>query len=103
MFKKNVVPQRKPFSITKEELMEDIERIHSNEDQRNKLYYCLDEKPPYDKRIKNIEDFLKGEVDLESASDNLRTVTAELDKLKEEIREKVSNIKVKSAEALKNT
>lgn len=103
MFKKHVIPQRKPFCLTKDEIMEDIERIHTNEDQRNKLYYCLDEKPTYDKRFKNLDEFLKGEVDLESISDDLQIMIEDLERLKEEIRDKVHNIKMKSTEALKNT
>lgn len=103
MFKKNVIPQRKPFCLQKEQIMEDIERIHTNEDQRNKLYYCLDEKPPYDKRFKNLEEFLKGNVDLESVSDNLQTLTEELEILRKGVQEQVYNIKTKSEEALKNT
>lgn len=103
MFKRNTNQQRKPFCLLKDEIIEDIERIHTNEDQRNKLYYCLDEKPPHDNHLKKLEEFLKGNVDLESISDHLLTLTQNLERLTQEICEQVDQIKTKSAQALENT
>lgn len=100
MFKRNAIPQRKPFCLSKDEIMEDIERIHGNEDQRNKLYYCLDEKPPHDNRLKKLEEFLKGNVDLEGVSGNLQTLTDDLERLGQEINQQVIEIKTKTAQAL---
>lgn len=102
MFKKKTVPDKKPFSLRKDEIMADIERIYTNEDQRNKLYYCLDDKPPHDDRFKKLDEFLKGNVDLESVSDNLESLTEELEKLSREIREQLEQIRTKSA-GFKNT
>lgn len=100
MFKKNTIPQRKKFSMTKNQIMDDIERIHTNEDQRNKLYYCIDEKPPHDNRLKKLEEFLTGEVSLQSVAKDLENMTTDLETLSQEIHQQVENLKTKSEKAL---
>lgn len=96
MFRSNIIREKKSISLSKDQVMEDINKIQTNEDQRNKLYLCLDEKPPHDKRFKNLEEFLKGNVDLESVSNNLQTLTQDLETLTQEIQDQLESIKVKS-------
>lgn len=66
----------------KQQIMEDIEQIHTNDDQRNSFYYFLNEKSLYNRSFKNLVKFLKGNMNLESVSDNLQTLTKELKRLR---------------------
>lgn len=96
MFGKASVPERKPFSLNVEKIIEDIESIKHSEEERNKLYYCLDEKPPQENKFTKLEDFMRGSNDLESVSENLEDLVDEVSKLTKDVRQTVIKIKEES-------
>lgn len=95
MFKRSTVPQRKPFNLPKEDIMEDIEVLRQCEEQRNKLFWCLDEKPSQEHTFSRLEEFLKGTNNLEDISSTLTNLLKEVDQLKEEISQNTEEIKNK--------
>lgn len=88
MFGKTTLPQKKPFPLTPDDIAEDIEAICLDEEQRNKLYLCLDNKPPHDDQFSKVEDFLKG-------TDNLEDVKQKLDSLIRDVDSLIKNINIK--------
>ncbi|XP_018561578.1 uncharacterized protein LOC108903771 [Anoplophora glabripennis] len=97
MFKKNTVPQRKPLSIPREDLIEDIGILRQCEDQQNKLFWCLDEKPPQENKFSQLEQFLKGTNNLEDISNTLTNLLEEINHLKEEIGKNINDVKNKAS------
>ncbi|RZC38374.1 hypothetical protein BDFB_003168 [Asbolus verrucosus] len=94
MFRKaNTIPERNKFCLTKEQIIEDIEAICHTEDQRNKLYYCIDEKPPQEHKFEKIEEFLKGTQDLERNSNILLGLKNEIENLQRQTAEWVTSLK----------
>ncbi|CAH0558295.1 unnamed protein product [Brassicogethes aeneus] len=96
MFSKSSIPQRKAFSMTKEKFIEDINALSTSEEERNKLYYCLDEKPPQEAKFGKLEDFLRGSNDLEVVSEDLETLLKEVNKLSKEVKGTLQSIKDES-------
>ncbi|KAJ8934650.1 hypothetical protein NQ314_013249 [Rhamnusium bicolor] len=97
MFKRNTVPQRKPCSFSKEQIIEDIKTISENEDERNKLFLCLEEKPPQDHKFSKLEEFLKGTNNLEDISETLADLVHDVDELKKQIKESIEDLKTKAS------
>ncbi|KAJ8920573.1 hypothetical protein NQ315_004712 [Exocentrus adspersus] len=113
MFKRNDLPQRELFKISKEELMEDIGAITNNQSgaykhfdyklhkdpdaPANKLYWCLDQKPPQEYRFSQLEEFLTGTNNLEVVSETLVHRIEELEQIKNDITEAVEDVKQKAA------
>lgn len=88
------LPQLPKVSITAQEIMDDIEIISANEEYRNKLYICINEKPPQqEQKFARIEDYLKGTQDLEEVSNTLQELSEKACMLQEELTEKVEEIK----------
>lgn len=96
MFKRNAVPQRTPFSLCKDDLIEDIRIITQCEDQQNKLFWCLDEKPPQEHKFSQLEQFLKGTNNLEDISNTLTNLLEEVNHLKGEISQNINDVKKKA-------
>lgn len=96
MFRKSTSqPQTRPFSLTTSEIIQDISAICTCEEQRNMLYYCLDEKPPQEYKFAKMEEFLTGSNNLESVDENLQELIKKLETVCEEIGESVEEIKSK--------
>lgn len=102
MFRSSVVPQRAKFSMNKQQIIDDIEAIYRDDNQRAKLYLCLDEKPPKDNQFERIEEFLKGTQDLEKSSNMLIHLKSEMETLQNEISSKISAIKETANNALRS-
>lgn len=83
--------------------MEDIETISVNEEQRNKLFFCLEEKPPFENRFVKLEEFLKGTTNLENVTEILTFLEKDLTNICEEINSTTSRIKSVSKNVLENT
>lgn len=94
MFKRNKTPQRLEFTLTSNQIFEDIENIKNDENQKNKLYLCLDDKiPVVEKRFANIQEFLKGSDNLENTVDTLEHLGTKLKDLQEDILQQKKIIK----------
>lgn len=88
------LPQLPKVSFTTQEIMDDIEVISVSEDYRNKLYICINEKPPQqEQKFYKIEEYLKGTQDLEEASNTLQELSEEVCMLQEKIAQDVEAIK----------
>lgn len=88
------LPQLPKVSFTTQEIMEDIEVISANEDYRNKLYVCINEKPPQpEHKFAKIEEYLKGSQDLDELSNTLHELSEIVSKLQEELADDVQSIK----------
>ncbi|CAH1104514.1 unnamed protein product [Psylliodes chrysocephalus] len=99
MFKRNNLPQKKKLSLSTEEIKNDIEAVWSCEEQRNMLYYCLDEKPPLEEyKLAKMEEFLTGSNNLESVHETLKNLVQDVQKLTDEINSSVNEIKNRTAD-----
>lgn len=88
------IPQRPKVSFTPQEIIDDIEIIVANEEYRNKLYICINEKPPQQEyKFTKIEEYLKGTQDLEEVSNTLQELSEKACMLQEELSESVEGIK----------
>lgn len=88
------LPQRPKVSFTTQEIIDDIEVFSTNEEYRNKLYICINEKPPQQEhKFAKIEEFLKGTHDMEEASNTLQELSEKACMLQEELAESVEGIK----------
>lgn len=92
MFGKSTVPERHAFQLDIEEITADIASICFNEEERNKLYSCLDNQPPRNDHCAKLEDFVKQTDDLEGLNQKLNTLMNETHKLILEISSKVDEI-----------
>ncbi|XP_044267963.1 uncharacterized protein LOC123013496 [Tribolium madens] len=99
----STVPQRNKFSMTRQQLIDDIEAIYRDQEQRSKLYLCLDEKPPRETKFEKIEEFLKGTQDLEKSSNILNSLKREMEDLQKDIASQISTIRETSANALRSS
>ncbi|XP_017775440.1 PREDICTED: uncharacterized protein LOC108561855 [Nicrophorus vespilloides] len=88
MFKKfHKLPQRKQFNLKPDELLEDINKVSGDEDQRNKLYICIEDKiPPQENKFTKIEDFLHRSDRLENLSETLIELSDELGALEKQLK-----------------
>jgi lipid II:glycine glycyltransferase (peptidoglycan interpeptide bridge formation enzyme) len=94
MFKRSsTIPQRNKFCVTKDQMINDIDGICRNEEQRNMLYLCLDEAPPKEHRFEKIEEFLKGTQDLEKNSNMLASLKSEMENLQQDIDLKINTLR----------
>ncbi|KAJ3655127.1 hypothetical protein Zmor_014266 [Zophobas morio] len=97
MFRRtSTMPQRIKFCLTTEQIISDIEAVYRNEEQRNTLYFCLDQVPPKEHNFERIEEFLKGTQDLERSSNILDGLKCELDNLQQDIMNRISTLKQRS-------
>lgn len=88
------LPQRPKLSFTPQEILEDIDVIGCNEEYRNKLYVCINEKPPrQEHKLVKIEEYLKGAQDLEDNSVILQELLERATLLQEQLAENVGDIK----------
>lgn len=93
MFKRNKIPQRKEFSLTSEQFIEDINNVAIDEEQRCKLYQCIDDKlPKKNSKFNELDRFLEGHNSLEELSDNLKTLCDEIKLLEKELLVEGANI-----------
>ncbi|KAG5883840.1 hypothetical protein JTB14_033761 [Gonioctena quinquepunctata] len=97
MFKRNTLPQRKPFSFSVAHIIEDVDAICVSEEQQNKLFLCLDEKPPQENKFSQMEEFLKGTNNLESVHETLKALVEEVDNLSSGISKTVNDLKIRAA------
>ncbi|CAG9854964.1 unnamed protein product [Phyllotreta striolata] len=95
MFKKSNAPQKRTLSLTTDQIKEDIEAVWPHDEQRNMLYYCLDEKPPVEYKLSKMEEFLTGSNNLESVQESLKDLVKEVEKLTNEISDNLTGIKKK--------
>ncbi|EFA03007.1 hypothetical protein TcasGA2_TC010430 [Tribolium castaneum] len=98
----STVPQRNKFSMTRQQVIDDIEAVYRVEDQRSKLYWCLDERPPRETKFERIEEFLKGTQDLEKSSNILNNLKHEMEALQKDIASQIATIRETSANALRS-
>lgn len=77
MFKKSASSRQK-ICFSPKQIIDDLERIQNNE-ERYKLYYCLDEKPPQENKLTNIREFLNGSHHLQETVYDLEKLVKELD------------------------
>lgn len=97
------LPQRPKVTFTTQEIIDDIEVISANEEYRNKLHICMNEKPPQQEhKFAQIEEFLKGTQDLEEVSNTLQELSEKACMLQEELAESVEGIKRVVDECLKS-
>lgn len=92
MFGKSTMPLRKGFQLSSEQISQDIEAVCLEEEQRNKLYSCLDTKPPSEHKFSKVEEFLKGTDNLEDSKQKLEDLVEEVEHIVREIDEKLQNI-----------
>ncbi|CAH1991830.1 unnamed protein product [Acanthoscelides obtectus] len=93
MFKRQVSPEKPAFSIKKEDILEDIESIKGDEEQRKKLFYCIDENPPLEQKFSGIEDILAGTNSLDNTSKHITALIQDLQSLSEDLQEGVAKIR----------
>lgn len=87
------LPQRPKLAFTAQEIMDDIDIVSCNEEYRNKLYVCINEKPPQqEKKFAKIEEYLKGTQDLEEGYSSLQELSKEVCMLQEELASSVEKI-----------
>uniref|UniRef100_A0A6P7FD72 Uncharacterized protein LOC114327047 n=1 Tax=Diabrotica virgifera virgifera TaxID=50390 RepID=A0A6P7FD72_DIAVI len=103
MFRRNTdtTPQKRPFSLKTSQIKEDIEAACICEDQRNMLFYALDEKPPQENKLAKMEEFLTGTNNLETVYETLRLLIKDVEKVSKEVSDSVEEIKSKT-EVIKN-
>nr|CAI5821081.1 unnamed protein product [Callosobruchus analis] len=93
MFKKQVSPQRPLFSMQKEDILEDIQAIKCEEEQRKKLFYCIHENPPLEHKFSDIDDILGGTNSLECASKHISALVKDVESLSKELQGGVTKIR----------
>lgn len=88
------LPQRPQLLFTAKEIVEDIEVISSDEDFRNKLYLCINEKPPVqEQKYLRIEEFVKRTQDLEEVTVAVEDSTDEIKLLRKQLQDSLDQIK----------
>lgn len=88
------LPQRPKLSFTPQEILEDVDVISCNEEYRNKLYVCINEKPPrQDHKLTKIEEYLKKAQDLEEISVVLQELSERASLLREQLTDNVGDLK----------
>lgn len=96
------LPQRPELSFTPDEILDDIKFISANEENLNKLYLCINEKPPVQERKHTkIEEFLKESRELEEVSGTLQCLTEEITLLQKSLRANTKKLKEDATITLK--
>lgn len=94
MFKKATI-NRSIVHLTTDQIIEDVERVCLDEEQRSKLYSCLDNKPPQDQSFSKVNTFLKVADSLSDEKKHLETLANEVEELIGEINEKINVMKTR--------
>lgn len=82
----NSLPQRPELSFTCDEVLDDVKFISNNEEHINKLYLCVNEKPPpQERKYAKIEEFLKDSRELEEVSGTLESLADEISLLQKSL------------------
>lgn len=92
MFGKAPVAQSKPLNLSIEEIIEDIEAVYLDEQQRNKLYVCLDHVPPHNDQLAKVEGFMNSTDNLEDIKKKLDLLIRDVEGLVNEVNKKVASI-----------
>lgn len=82
---KSKLKQRQIFPLTSSQIVEDIDTVVNSEENRNKLFVCLDDKVPPENSCAGIEEFLKGTQKLEEIQAMLKKQVEKLQVLSEEL------------------
>lgn len=89
------------FNFTSKQILDDINNIYDNEEQRRMLYMCIDDVPPVmNKKFAQIEEFLTGTQELQKVSAAIEKCNEELVKLEDVYRKESLKLKNKTQEAL---
>ncbi|KAF2903709.1 hypothetical protein ILUMI_02466 [Ignelater luminosus] len=83
--KSKVKQQRQTFPLTSAQIVEDIDTVINSEENRNKLFTCLDDKVPPENSCAGIEEFLKGTQKLEEIQVMLKKQIEKLQVLSEDL------------------
>lgn len=89
------VPKQKKFSLTAEQVSEDIKTICGSEAGRSLLFECIDAKVPEYKRIEEMREFLRGSEQLEEARKKLEEKRESLGRLGHELELSINTIHAK--------
>lgn len=99
----NSLPDRPELSFTSDEVLDDVKFISANEDHINKLYLCINEKPPpQERKYVKIEECLKDSKELEELSGTLENLTDEISLLQKSLLVNTKKLKEDAEKTLSN-
>ncbi|KAF7273107.1 hypothetical protein GWI33_014166 [Rhynchophorus ferrugineus] len=98
MFGRSTSTHKKTFNthLSSDQIIEDLKVICLDDEQRNKLYLCLDNKLPQEPWLSKADDFLKISDNLDGVKDHLKNLVGEVEGLIEDINVKIEDIKTKA-------
>ncbi|KAK4879021.1 hypothetical protein RN001_007167 [Aquatica leii] len=89
--------KRKKFSLSHQQIVDDLAALNNDPEQRNKLYMCVDDKVPENNKFKEMDNFVKDSQTFEELSETLKRQVSSLQSLSEDILKGIDGIKERLA------